>query len=440
MSFSIKRFKGGVHPWEGKELTEGKTVRTAPLLDKYYVILQQNIGAPPKTIVANGEEVKKGQVLAVSGGFVSSSIHAPTSGKIKIINWPGPTGFNMSAVELTSDGKDQWISSVELDNNWEALEVVELKKRIADAGVVGMGGAAFPTLVKLSPPSDKYIDSLIINGAECEPFLTADHRLMVEETEKILQGVSLLAKILDTKNIFIGIESNKPDAIAELNKLCGQYHVKIVPLKVKYPQGAEKQLIYAITGREVPCSGLPMDVGCVVQNVATAATVADAVIYRKPLIERITTITGTSVCEPGNWKLRIGTPLGKALEFAGGINKQPAKMLLGGPMMGQAQSSLDVPITKNASGLLLLSENEIAQYSSHPCIRCGRCVDVCPMALMPGTLSVMIESENFDLAEYTNVIDCMECGSCAYVCPALRPLVQHIKRGKTEVIEAKKKR
>ncbi|MCP4179079.1 MAG: electron transport complex subunit RsxC [bacterium] len=440
MSFSIKRFKGGVHPWEGKELTESKAVKTAPLLDKYYVILQQNIGAPPKVIVSNGEEVKKGQILAASGGFVSASVHSPTSGKVKLINWPGPSGGNMPAIELTSDGKDEWISSVDFDKNWETLGADELKKRIADAGVVGMGGAAFPTIVKLSPPSDKYIDSLVINGAECEPFLTADHRLMVEETEKILQGVSLLSKILGTKNVYIGIESNKPDAIKKLIELAVPYHVNIIPLKVKYPQGAEKQLIYAITGREVPCGGLPMDVGCVVQNVATAAAVSDAVIYKKPLIERITTITGTTVCNPGNWKLRIGTPIGKALEFAGGINKQPAKMLLGGPMMGQAQSSLDVPITKNASGLLLLAENEIAQYSSHPCIKCGRCVDVCPMALLPGTLSVMIESENFGLAEYTNVIDCMECGSCAYVCPALRPLVQHFKRGKVEVLEAKKKR
>ena len=440
MSITVKLFRGGVHPWDGKELSCKCAIQTAPLLEKYTVILHQHIGAPPKLSVKNNDEVKKGQILAEAGGFVSAPVHAPTSGKVKLVDCQGPSGTMMAAVEITSDGKDEWHESVVTDPNWENLSADEIKKRIADAGIVGMGGAAFPTIVKLSPPSDKKIDYLILNGAECEPFLTADHRLMLEETKKILTGASLLGKALGVKNICIGVENNKPDAIIKLNETAAKYSVEIVPLRVMYPQGAEKQLIYAITGREVPSGGLPMDVGCVVQNVGTAAAVADAVINRIPLIERVTTVTGTTVCKPGNWKFRIGTPLSKVLELAGGIKEQPAKMLLGGPMMGMAQYSLEVPIMKNASGVLLLAKNEISQFSSNPCIRCGRCVDVCPMSLMPGTLSQQIESEKFDLAEYTNVMDCIECGSCSYVCPAARPLVQHMKRGKAEVIASRKKK
>jgi electron transport complex protein RnfC len=346
----------------------------------------------------------------------------------------------MKAVEIISDGKDEWDASIQHDPNWEQHSGEEIKKRIANAGIVGMGGAAFPTFVKLSPPLDKKIDTLILNGAECEPFLTADHRLMLENAEKVVTGALLLAKALSVNKIYIGIENNKPDAIEKLKEITNKNNIVVVPLRVRYPQGAEKQLIYAITGREVSTGKLPMDVGCVVQNVGTAAAVMDAVVDLIPLIERVTTVTGGTVCNPSNWKFRIGTPLYKVLEFAGGINMQPAKILLGGPMMGMAQSSLDVPIMKNTSGVLLLAKEEIAQYSSHPCIRCGRCADVCPMLLMAGTLSLMIESENFDLAEYTNVMDCIECGSCAYVCPALRPLVQHMKRGKAEVIANKQQK
>jgi Na+-translocating ferredoxin:NAD+ oxidoreductase subunit C len=440
MSLIVRHFKGGVHPREGKELSCSKPIQTAPLLDNYYVILHQHIGAPPKLLVKTGDEVKKGQMLAESGGFVSAPVHAPTSGKVKIVEWPGSSGTKMQTVEIDADGTDEWDASIQHDPNWKKISGEEIKKRVANAGVVGMGGAAFPTFVKLSPPADKKIDTLILNGAECEPYLTADHRLMLEEAEKIVTGAQLLAKALNVNKVYIGIENNKPDAVEKLNKVADKSNVEVVSLRVRYPQGAEKQLIYAVTGREVPPGRLPMDVGCVVQNVGTAAAVTDAVVNRIPLIERVTTVTGSTVCNPGNWKFRVGTPLSKVLELAGGINKQPAKILFGGPMMGMAQSSLDVPIMKNASGVLLLAKDEIAQYSSHPCIRCGRCTDVCPMSLMAGTLSLMIESENFDLAEYTNVMDCIECGSCAYVCPALRPLVQHMRRGKAEVVAGKKQK
>ena len=433
-------FKGGVHPKDGKKLSCEKSIQEAPLLDKYTVILQQHIGAPPKLVVEKGAEVKKGQLLAEPGGFVSAPVHSPTSGKISAISEiPGPMGTKMKAVEIAADGKDEEGSPLEPIADWENKDPADLKQRVADAGIVGMGGAAFPTSVKLSPPEGKKIDVLILNGAECEPYLTADHRLMLEYPESVIEGAAILAKILELKTIFIGIEKNKPDAIKILNEKVEGRGIKVKALRVRYPQGAEKQLIYALTGRKVPAGGLPMDVGCVVQNVGTAVAVKEAVTEGKPLIERITTVTGEPVKSPGNWKLRLGTPISKVLELAGGIKFQPGKVILGGPMMGFAQKTLNVPIMKNASGLLLLSKQEITQYTSEPCIRCGRCVDVCPMELLPSTISTAAENEVFDLAEEYNVMDCMECGSCSYVCPAHRPLVQHFKRAKAEVIAKRRK-
>lgn len=433
-------FRGGVHPKEGKELAEKAAIQTAPLLDSYNVILHQHIGAPPKLVVKKGDAVKKGQLLAESGGFVSAPTHSPTSGTIKkIADCPGPMGTAMPAVEIEPDGDDEWGSGLDPIDNWRDADPADLKDRVAKAGLVGMGGAAFPTHVKLSPPKDVKIDTLILNGAECEPYLTADHRLMLESPEAILEGAAILARILDVKNIFVGIESNKPDAVEVLSGKAGEFGVKVESLRVRYPQGAEKQLIYALTGRDVPAGGLPMNVGCVVQNVGTAKAVRDAVLEGKPLVERVTSVTGTPVVNPGNWLLKIGTPITKVLEFVGGVKFQPAKLILGGPMMGMAQSNLDVTVMKNTSGVLLLASDEIAQFSSEPCIRCGRCVDVCPMNLMPGSLSVMIESEHYDLAEATYAMDCMECGCCAYACPANRPLVQHFKRVKAEINAQRKK-
>ena len=433
-------FKGGVHPKEGKELSCGKEIQEAPLLDKYTVILHQHIGAPPQLVVEKGAEVKKGQLLAEAGGFVSAPVHSPTSGTVSaIVEIPGPMGAKMKAVEITADGKDEMGSSLEPIADWKHTAADDLKQRVADAGIVGMGGAAFPTFVKLSPPKGKNIDILILNGAECEPYLTADHRLMLESTESLLEGAAILAKILEVKTVYIGIEKNKPDAIKILSEKAGEHGIKIKGLRVRYPQGAEKQLIYALTGRKVPAGGLPMDVGCVVQNVGTAVAVKEAVTEGKPLIERITTVTGEPIVNPGNWKFRIGTPLSKALELAGGIKYQPAKVILGGPMMGFAQKNLDVTLMKNASGILLLSTEDVTQYTSDPCIRCGKCVDACPMDLLPSTLSTAAENEVFEMTEEYNIMDCMECGSCSYVCPAHRPLVQHFKRAKAEVAAKKRK-
>lgn len=434
MSTKARKFKGGVHPNDSKALSKDKPIQAAPLLESYQVIMHQNIGAPPELLVKKGDTVKKGDLLAKAGGFVSVPLHAPTSGTIKIIDkCPGPTGMAVPMIEITADGEDTWGDCMEPIADWKNTSPADLKQRVWDAGIVGMGGAGFPSHVKLSPPEDKTIDTLILNGAECEPYLTADHRLMLEEAEKVVQGAAILARILGLDSAVIGVENNKPDAIAELEKVAGSYGVRVQSLPVNYPQGAEKQLIYAITGREVPIGKLPMDAGCVVQNVASAAAIAEAVMEGRPSIERITTITGKPLVNPGNWRLRIGTPIAKALELAGGISEQPAKLLLGGPMMGIAQSSLGVTVMKNTSGVLLVAHDEVSQYTSEPCIRCGRCVEVCPMNILPATISQAVESKRFDWAEELNVMACIECGSCSYVCPSRRPLNQHFKRAKIEI-------
>ena len=434
MSDKPRKFKGGVHPNDSKALSAHKAIQEAPLLDSYKVIMHQNIGAPPELLVKKGDAVKKGALLAKASGFVSVPLHAPTSGTVKAIDKiPGPTGISVPCIEITSDGEDEWESPFEPIADWKNAEPAVLKQRVWDAGIVGMGGAGFPCHVKLSPPEGKTVNTLILNGAECEPYLTADHRLMLEQAEEVVQGAAIIARILGLETAVIGVENNKPDAIEAMNKVAAAYNVTVQALPVNYPQGAEKQLIYAITGREVPVGKLPMDVGCVVQNVASAVAVVEAVVKGLPSIERVTTVTGKPLVNPGNWKFRIGTPVSKALELAGGITEQPAKLLLGGPMMGIAQSSMKVTVMKNTSGVLLISTDEVSQYTSEPCIRCGRCVECCPMQILPATISQAVENKRFDWAEKLNVMACIECGSCSYSCPSHRPLNQQFKRAKVEI-------
>lgn len=432
--FDISTFRGGIHPEnDGKDLSRSASIRTAPLLEYYNIALQQNIGAPPQWIVKVGDTVKRGQKIAEAGGFVSSVLHAPTSGLVeKIEKRMGIAGTPVETMILKSDMLDEPVEFLpRLD--WKECAVEDLIKRISECGIVGMGGAAFPTSVKLNVPEDKKVTDLIINGAECEPYLTADHRLMLECPEKVLIGASIMARILGISRIHIGVEINKVDAIETLIEHNKPYNANIIGLHVRYPQGAEKQLIYAVTKRKVPAGGLPMDAGAVVQNVATAFAIAEAVVEGKPLYERITTVTGEAVKTPGNWRLRIGTPLDKVLELADGIVEEPAKIIVGGPMMGFAQRSLAASIQKNSGGLLLLPPSKITQYSSSPCIRCGRCLSACPMNINPSYLGIVIENEKFELAMNRSVMDCIECGACAYICPAHRPLVQHIRRAKAEI-------
>ena len=438
---SARKFKGGIHPLEGKELTAGKELRIAPLFDKYIVPVRQNIGAPPTLTVKKGDAVKKGQRIAEPGGFVSVPLHSPVCGTVgDIVEITGVTGASEQAVEIIADGTDEWDTGLDPIPDWADTEKDILKKRILDAGIVGMGGAAFPTHVKLSPPPEKNIDTLIVNGAECEPFLTADHRLMLTRTEEALTGIAIAAKILKVSRIFVGVEDNKMDAIEKMAEAAAKFKITVVPLHVKYPQGADKQLIYALTGRQVLEGGLPMDVGCVVMNIGTAAAVHDAVVLGHPLIERVTTVTGTPVVDPANYLVRIGTPIRKLLELSGGVKENPAKVIMGGPMMGFAQSNIDVPVAKNSSGVLLMAPEEIEQFEGNPCIRCSRCVKACPMNLLVPTLSTMIEAGEFAMAEHNYVMDCVECGTCAYICPAKRPLVQHFRRAKAEILAKRRKK
>ncbi len=427
-------FHGGIHTADdGKSLSEGTPVQRPPLLERYSVILSQNVGKPPIPVVKAGDEVKKYQKIAAADGFVSTNLHAPTSGKILgIREIPGGLGIPVPAIEIEADGLDETMEPPP-EINWWSAPVPELLARVTEAGVVGMGGAAFPTAVKLCPPGEKGVDTLILNGAECEPYLTADHRAMLERPRFVLEGAAIAARILGVKNVYIGVEINKTDAIEMLDRHAADYGVQVIGLKVRYPQGSEKQLVHAITRRTVPTGGLPMDARCVVLNVATAAAISNAVVRGMSLVERVTTITGDVVKNPGNWLLKIGTPILKALEFAGGVTEEPGKLILGGPMMGFAQRNFQGTVCKNTSGILLLPRSASVAYDPVPCIRCGRCVKGCSMSLMPCLLGNVIESERFDLAAENHVMDCLECGACAYVCPAHRPLVQHMRRAKAEI-------
>lgn len=432
-------FQGGVHPAYNKELSCNKAVEQLPLQASYVLPLSQNIGAPSVPVVARGDEVLKGQLIAEPGGFVSVPLHAPTSGKIKKIDtYNHPNGRTMMAIEIKPDGEDKWIDGVGEKRDYQKMDAAEIKKAILDAGLVGMGGAAFPTHVKLSPPADKPIDTLILNGAECEPYLTSDHRVMLEQAEAVIEGAKLLAKVLGVKTIKIGVEENKMDAIEALGNVAGA-DVEIVPLHVTYPQGSEKQLIYALTGREVPTGGLPMDVGVVVQNTGTAAGTYEACAFGKPFIERVITFTGRGLKEPKNLVIRVGTLLSDIVDFCGGLDPDTAKVVMGGPMMGMAQHTLDVPITKGASGVTFLKSDEVTLFKSDPCIRCSSCIDACPMGLLPTAINGYSVNEMFDSAESYNAMDCIECGCCSYSCPSHIPLVQNIRRAKAEIIAMRKK-
>ena len=438
---NLKTFPGGIHPHDFKEYSKNASIETLPLPSKVIIPLSQHIGAPSKAIVKVGDEVLAGQKIAEAGGFVSVPQHASIAGKItKITEFPHPTGTYSMAIEISGNGKDEWIELTD-DENYLELSSEEMKNRIAEAGICGMGGAGFPTHVKLSPPKEKPIDTVILNGVECEPFLTADYRLMLEKTEEILNGLKILMKIVGAEKGIIGIEANKPDAISKMKELTeNERNISVVTLKLKYPQGAEKQLIYATTGRKVPNKGgLPMDVKVVVQNVGTAVAVYEAVRYKKPLVERVITVSGKIVNNPKNIKARIGTLFSNLLEFAGGTKTEIGKVISGGPMMGFAIPTLETPMTKGSSGLLLFDKEEARISEESVCLRCGRCVDVCPMNLVPSLIAANVRYEDWEMAEKYGVMDCIKCGSCAYVCPSHIKLIQWIDIGKLKISELKRK-
>ncbi|NPD45151.1 MULTISPECIES: electron transport complex subunit RsxC [unclassified Lentimicrobium] len=433
----MKTFKlGGVHPPENK-LSAQAAIEYLPLPKQVTVPIGQHLGAPATPVVKKGDEIKVGQLLAKASGFISANIHSPVSGKVfKIDDVYDSSGYRKPSIIINVEG-DEWLENI--DQSKDIVKDIKLSNKeivdkINEMGVVGLGGATFPSFVKLMVPEGKKVEFLVINGVECEPYLTSDHRLMLERGEEMMIGISILMKGLNVDKALIGVENNKPDAIEELKRLAKNFKgIEIHPLKVQYPQGGEKQLIQAITGKEVPSGKLPLEVGCVVNNVGTALAVYEAIQKNKPLIERVVTVTGKSVKKPSNFMVRIGTPVKELIEAAEGLPEDTGKIINGGPMMGKALLNTDVPVVKGTSGILIMPENESKRGETSNCIRCAKCVQVCPMGLEPVYLSKTSKLQMFDKVENERVMDCIECGSCSYTCPANIPLLDFIRFGKNKV-------
>ncbi len=433
----LKTFKiGGVHSPDNK-LSADKAIVTLPVPEIASIPVSQHIGAPAKVLVKKNDVVKVGQLIAESGGFISANIHSSVSGKVfKVDNVMDASGYKRQAVIIKVEG-DEWEESIDRSTDIvreikaDAKEIFDIVK---NAGIVGLGGATFPSHVKLMKPKEGKAEVLVLNGVECEPYLTADHRLMLEKGEEILIGANIIMKALDINRTVIGIENNKPDAIAHLKKLAENYKgIEIIPLKVQYPQGGEKQLIDAAIGRQVPSGQLPISVGAVVNNVGTAFAIYEAVQKNKPLFERVVTVTGKSVKSPSNFLARVGTPVSQLIEAAGGLPEDTGKVISGGPMMGKALNDLEVPTAKGTSGILIMQDTESRRRKMQACIRCAKCVSVCPMGLEPFLLMTLSQKMMYEQEEKERVMDCIECGSCSYTCPSDRPLLDYIRLGKGEV-------
>ena len=435
----MKTFRiGGVHPAENK-LSAASAIEVLGLPKQAVFPLSQHIGAPAVPCVAKGDVVKVGTKIADAGGFVSAAIFSSVSGKVaKIDSVIDASGYRKPAIFIDVDG-DEWEETIDRSEALVkecSLKPEEIVEKIKNAGVVGMGGACFPTLVKLCPPPGSKAECVIINAVECEPYLTADHRLMLEKPEEILVGVSLLMKAAKVDKGYIGIENNKPDAIKLMQEKAAAYPgIEIVPLKVKYPQGGEKQLIDAVISRQVPAPpAIPISVGAVVQNVGTAYAVYEAVMKNKPLFERIVTVTGKSVAKPSNFLTRMGTPMSQLIDAAGGLPEDTGKVIGGGPMMGKALMNIEVPICKGSSGVLIMNDKEARRGDVRPCIRCAKCVSACPMGLEPFLLSTLSAHNEWERAEKEDIVSCIECGSCQFTCPSNRPLLDMIRLGKSTVM------
>lgn len=433
----FKTFKiGGVHP-EANKLSAAKAIVDAQLPKVAIIPLAQHIGAPANAVVQKGDKVKVGQLIGEANGFVSANIHSSVSGTVSKVDLAvDVAGFKKPAVFIDVED-DEWLETI--DRTDTLIEEIKddaktIIGKIKDAGIVGMGGATFPAHVKLAIPEGKKADFLIINGVECEPYLTADHRLMLEKSAELIVGVKILMKAIGVEKAYIGIEANKPDAISKLTELCQKEQgIEVVPLKLKYPQGGEKQLINAVSGREVPSGKLPIDAGAVVQNVGTAFAVYEAVQKNKPLIERIVTVTGDTVATPSNFRARIGTPVAELIAAAGGDVEKSGKIISGGPMMGKAMANLESTVTKGTSGILMLSEEKAVRPEAGPCIRCAKCVDACPMGLEPYLLMQYSQRQMWAEDEANHIMDCIECGCCIFSCPAKRPILDYVRLGKNTV-------
>lgn len=438
-------FRGGIHPLDKKDLTKDLPIEDMPIPSRVVIPVVQHIGAPCKAIVSIGEDVKKGQKIGEGTSFVSAPVYASISGKVTAIApFPHPSGTDILSVVIESDGKDEWIDGLVEREKYLDSDAEELRKIVSEAGIVGLGGATFPTHVKLSPPKDKTITDIILNGAECEPYLTSDYRIMLEMAEYVVGGLKILMKILGVKRGYIAIEDNKPEAIdimkGVVKGISGEkgLNIDVVELATKYPQGGEKQLIKSVLDREVPSGRLPMDVGVVVQNVGTAASIYNAVRYGRPLIDRVVTVTGLGIKRRANLRVRIGTMALDIIEECGGFDGDIGKVIFGGPMMGRAQYTLNTPVVKGTSGILTLKREETVFNEGNACIRCGKCVMACPMGLMPNMISMYGELKLFDEAEKYNPFDCIECGCCEYECPSKRPTVHLIKYVKSMLLAKKK--
>jgi Na+-translocating ferredoxin:NAD+ oxidoreductase subunit C len=433
----LKTFEiGGIHPPENK-LSKDSPIKALALPKSVAIPIAQHLGVPSVPVVAKGDIVKTGQLIAKGEAFISANIHSSVSGTVeKIEEVTDTSGYRKKAIFIKAEG-DVWADDIITDTTLIRqcyLSAEEITKKVQEKGIVGMGGATFPSHVKLMVPQGKKAEYLIINGVECEPYLTADHRLMLEKSEEMLIGIQIQMKALKVEKAIIGIENNKPDVIDHLRKLLPSYPgISVEPLKVKYPQGGEKQLIKALINREVPSGKLPIEVGCVVHNVGTSFAVYEAVQKNKPLIERVVTVTGKTLKEPSNFLVRIGTPISALIEAAGGLPEDIGKVVNGGPMMGKALSNLDSPVTKGTSGILLFSKAETSRKQVVNCIRCSRCASICPMGLEPYLLAVLSEKKRYEDCEKERIMDCIECGSCLYICPSGRPILDYIRNGKAAV-------
>ncbi|MBO7172513.1 MAG: electron transport complex subunit RsxC [Bacteroidaceae bacterium] len=438
----MKTFKiGGVHPAENK-LSAASPIREAALPKQAVFSMFQHIGAPAKPIVKKGDVVKVGTMIAEAGGFVSAPVHSSVSGTVSKVDVViDASGTRRQAIFVDVNG-DEWEDAIDRSpelvrlSDRPELDAATIINKVKEAGIVGLGGATFPCHVKLSPPPGSKAECVIINAVECEPYLTADHRLMLEHPEEILVGVSLIMKAVSVEKGYIGIENNKPDAIRLMTEKAQAYpNIEIVPLKVKYPQGGEKQLIDAVIGRQVPAPpAIPISVGAVVQNVGTAFAIYQAVMKNKPLVDRIITVTGKSVSNPSNLLARLGTPFQQLIDECGGLPEDSGKIIGGGPMMGKALLNLDVPMTKGSSGLLIMRNDEAKRAEPDPCIRCAKCVSACPMGLEPYLLATLSDKQEWEMAEGNEIVSCIECGSCQFTCPSHRPLLDNIRVGKTTVM------